>query len=92
MSKKVKKQIAPKASFTDAQVIRLLVKENPKRGHSRERFALYRHGLSVQKYISRSVASATRNRRKCASWHGARDGPAAEDGGQSANDRIRALG
>jgi hypothetical protein len=30
MSKKVKKQIAPKASFTDAQVIRLLVKENPK--------------------------------------------------------------
>ena len=44
MSKKVKKQIAPKASFTDAQVIRLLVKENPKRGHSRERFALYRNG------------------------------------------------
>ena len=86
MSKKVKKQIAL------AQVIRLLVKENPKRGHSRERFALYRNGLSVQKYVSRSVASASRNRRNCASWQGALDRPAAEDGGQGVNDRIRALG
>jgi hypothetical protein len=39
------------------QTINLLVKDNPKRGKSAKRFALYRNGLTVEKYVAASVAA-----------------------------------
>jgi hypothetical protein len=45
-----------KTSFVDASKIKVLVK-NPKRGASRKRFAFYRTGMTVQKYIARVVAA-----------------------------------
>lgn len=51
-----KKQVAAtKATKPTGQVIHLLVKENPKRGASRDRYALYRDGMSVDQYIDRVV-------------------------------------
>jgi hypothetical protein len=44
-------QSAPK----DGQVIQLLVKENPKRGDSATRFALYRDGMAVEDYVAQCV-------------------------------------
>jgi hypothetical protein len=35
--------------------IKLLVEENPKRGASAARFALYRNGITVDGYIKKSV-------------------------------------
>ena len=43
------------APSTKGQVIRLLVKENPKRGNSATRFALYRDGITVDDYVERCV-------------------------------------
>jgi hypothetical protein len=37
--------------------IKLLVAENPKRGKSASRFALYKNGLTVDTYIEKSVAA-----------------------------------
>jgi hypothetical protein len=37
------------------QAIRLLVKENPKRGESASRFAYYRDGITVDDYVARCV-------------------------------------
>jgi hypothetical protein len=39
----------------DNRKIRVLVSENPKRGKSRDRFALHRTGQTVAAYIARSV-------------------------------------
>ena len=36
-------------------MIRLLVKENPKRGDSATRFAHYRDGMPVEDYVARCV-------------------------------------
>jgi hypothetical protein len=54
MSKSVTKKL-PAKGFKDAQVIRLLVNENPKRGDSRTRFARYRTGMKVADYVTRCV-------------------------------------
>jgi hypothetical protein len=54
MPKSVTKKLAAKG-FKDAQVIRLLVKENPKRGESHTRFARYKTGMKVEDYVARSV-------------------------------------
>jgi hypothetical protein len=35
--------------------VRLLVKDNPKRGESRARFAFYRDGLTTDDYVARVV-------------------------------------
>jgi hypothetical protein len=43
------------AKAVDDQKIKLLVAENPKRGKSRDRFALHRDGQTVEAYIARSV-------------------------------------
>jgi hypothetical protein len=48
--------VAPGAAISDDnRKIKLLVDENPKRGKSRDRFALYRTGLTVEQYVERSV-------------------------------------
>jgi hypothetical protein len=41
--------------FTDDQRITLLARENPKRGASRERFALYRDGMSVGEALAAGI-------------------------------------
>jgi hypothetical protein len=46
---------ATTAKSADDQTIRLLVSENPKRGKSRDRFALYQNGQTVEAYIARSI-------------------------------------
>jgi hypothetical protein len=46
-------KVTPKAG--DDQKIKLLVAENPKRGKSRDRFALYQNGQTVEQYVARSV-------------------------------------
>ena len=46
----------PAAAISDDnRKIKVLVSENPKRGKSRDRFALYRNGISVADYVARSV-------------------------------------
>jgi hypothetical protein len=46
----------PAAATTDAtRKIKVLVAENPKRGKSRDRFALHRTGSTVAQYVARSV-------------------------------------
>jgi hypothetical protein len=64
MAKQMKKQVVPTKApvakpkaITKAKVISLLVKDNPKRGTSRDRFALYRNGMTVEKYVAASVAA-----------------------------------
>jgi hypothetical protein len=57
---KVTKIVTPKAEAkvtksTDDQKIKLLVAENPKRGKSHDRFALYQNGQTVEQYVARSV-------------------------------------
>jgi hypothetical protein len=63
MSKQVKKvpvKVAAKTPATktpakDAQIIKVLVTENPKRGESRTRFARYKTGMKVEDYVARTV-------------------------------------
>jgi hypothetical protein len=67
MKKSTKKvpatKVAAKVPATTASVptsddnrkIKVLVSENPKRGKSRDRFALHRTGSTVAKYVARSV-------------------------------------
>jgi hypothetical protein len=50
-----KKTPAPTKSAPTAKVIRLLVKENPKRGESASRFAYYRNGMPIEDYVARCV-------------------------------------
>ena len=63
MAKQVKKVVPAKApvakpkAVTKAKVINPLVKDNPKRGASRERFGFYRNGQNVQTYIDKCVAA-----------------------------------
>jgi hypothetical protein len=45
----------PAKTFQDAQVIRVLVDANPKRGESRTRFARYKTGMKVGDYVERNV-------------------------------------
>jgi hypothetical protein len=47
--------VAKAKVISNGKVINVLVQDNPKRGLSRERFALYRNGLSVEQYVARSV-------------------------------------
>jgi hypothetical protein len=39
----------------DNKKIKLLVTENPKRGKSRDRFALYQNGQTVEQFVARIV-------------------------------------
>jgi hypothetical protein len=55
MSKTATKKTPAKTPAKDAQVIRVLVDANPKRGESRTRFARYRTGMSVADYVARNV-------------------------------------
>jgi hypothetical protein len=48
--------VAKAKTPTKAKVIHLLVKENPKQGKSHNRFAFYRDGMTVQRYIERCEA------------------------------------
>jgi hypothetical protein len=50
-----KAPVAKAKVIGDSKVISVIVKENPKRGASRERFAFYKDGMSVEQYIARSV-------------------------------------
>jgi hypothetical protein len=43
------------ATSDDNRKIKVLVSENPKRGKSRDRFALHRTGSTVEQYVARSV-------------------------------------
>jgi hypothetical protein len=59
MSKKVKQVTHPVAKpkvVTKAKTIKVLVSENPKRGNSHNRFAFYKTGMTVGKYIERCEA------------------------------------
>ena len=56
MAKQVKNQ-AKQVAQPKAKVISLLVKDNPKRGNSRERFAIYRTGMSPDQYVAKCVAA-----------------------------------
>jgi hypothetical protein len=42
-------------TFSDGQIIHMLVKENPKRGDSATRFAFYRDRMPVEDYVARVV-------------------------------------
>jgi hypothetical protein len=58
MKKATKKAPAKTARRTigdDNRKIKVLVSENPKRGKSRDRFALHRTGSTVAQYVARSV-------------------------------------
>jgi hypothetical protein len=46
---------APATTSDDNRKIRVLVSANPKRGKSRDRFALHRTGSTVAEYVARSV-------------------------------------
>jgi len=46
---------APAKTSDDNRKIKVLVSENPKRGKSRDRFALHRTGSTVAQYVARSV-------------------------------------
>jgi hypothetical protein len=46
---------APAKTSDDNRKIKVLVSENPKRGKSRDRFALHRTGSTVAEYVARSV-------------------------------------
>ena len=47
------KQIERRATFADNAKITLLQKENPKRGASAKRYALYKSGMSVADYLAK---------------------------------------
>jgi hypothetical protein len=49
------KTATKKTPAKDAQVIRVLVDANPKRGASRARFARYRTGMKVEDYVAKCV-------------------------------------
>jgi hypothetical protein len=59
MKKATKKVPAAKvpaaATSVDNRKIKVLVSDNPKRGKSRDRFALHRSGSTVAQYVARSV-------------------------------------
>jgi hypothetical protein len=55
MSKQATKKTPAKTAAKDAQVIRVLVDANPKRGASRARFARYRTGMKVEDYVAKFV-------------------------------------
>lgn len=48
---KVRTLATPQLATADLRVIRLAVNENPKKGLSAKRFALYRNGMTVQQYL-----------------------------------------
>jgi hypothetical protein len=54
MAKSVKK-VAAKVAAAKSPVIKLLVKDNPKRGKSASRYSLYKDGMSVASYVEKSV-------------------------------------
>jgi hypothetical protein len=45
----------PKSAPKNGQTIALLIKQNPKRGDSAKRFALYRSGISTEDYVAQCV-------------------------------------
>jgi hypothetical protein len=46
---------ASRKTVGDDQKIKILVTENPKRGKSRDRFALYQNGQTVEQFVARIV-------------------------------------
>lgn len=51
-----KRTAAPRSTY-EGKKIKLLVKENPKRGKAAKRFSIYKNGLPVEQYFAKGGTS-----------------------------------